>query len=169
MSKGMKIGGIILVIIGVILVCGAVWAGITYADGIAKQEEIEDKLKEYEERGDVDNYIYKENKKRYDENEDMLATKEQAMGICTPLGVILLIIGIILIKKSGKKEMGAVNVYPEQIQQQQYPSQEQQYQQQLYQQPQYPSEPPPTMQQTQVSQQLPVAQPQAQPPPSPPR
>jgi len=140
MSKGLKIGGIILVIIGIILICGAAWAGITYADGIAKQEEIKDELDKMEESGETDNFVYEENKKRYDENEDLLASKEQFMGICTPLGIILLIIGIILIRKAKKQGTLAGQPYPGQPQQQ-YP--QQQYPQQQYPQQQYNQPPPP--------------------------
>jgi hypothetical protein len=83
-GKGLKIGGIILLIVGLILICGAAWAGITYADGLGKQDNIKNELEEMEEAGETNTSVYKENKRRYDENEDLLATKEQAMGICTP-------------------------------------------------------------------------------------
>ena len=150
MSKGLKIGGIILVIIGVILICGAAWAGITYADGIEKQDNIKNELDKMEESGDTDNYVYEENKRRYDENEDMLATKEQAMGICTPLGIILLVLGIILILRAKKKGKLAAQAYPGQPQQQ--------YPQQQYPPPQYPQQQYPQQQYPQQQQQYPPPQ-----------
>jgi uncharacterized iron-regulated membrane protein len=131
-GKGLKIGGIILLIVGLILICGAAWAGITYADGLGKQDNIKNELEEMEEAGETNTSVYKENKRRYDENEDLLATKEQAMGICTPLGIILLVLGIILIQRAKKKDKGATQAYPGQPQQGDPYSQQQNPPQQQY-------------------------------------
>ena len=98
-----KIGGIIFLIVGLILLIGGMWAGITYLDGMGKQEdnrEYRDTLAPGSERDRVDKII--------EENEEMFKIKGPAVAICTPIGIILVIFGIVLLLKS-KKQVKMIN------------------------------------------------------------
>lgn len=99
-NKKYKIGGIIILIVGLILLIGGLWAGITYLDGIGKQEDnnkkYRDALQPGPERDRVDKII--------EENEQMFRVKGPVVAICNPIGIIMVIFWIVLILKGRKKE-----------------------------------------------------------------
>lgn len=125
-NKKYKIGGIILLIVGLILLIGGLWAGITYLDGIGKQEdnkEYRETLPPGAERDRVDKII--------EENEEMLKIKEPATAICNPIGIIMVIFGIVLILKDRKQEKIVNYNYSNNTVQQQTQQYNQQNQQEL--------------------------------------
>jgi len=103
-----KGGGTILVTVGILFLIGAVWATITYLDGVGTLED----NKEYRD-SQIDEDTSSMNQ-TIEDQEETLDTKEYVMGICFPVAVITLIGGILLLVSYYKKKKGAVSPSPPQ-------------------------------------------------------
>ncbi|UCE35934.1 MAG: DUF4064 domain-containing protein [Thermoplasmata archaeon] len=137
--------GVIALIIGIVLLLFGAMAAITYFDGVPKVDDKKEIRDQYKDEGRDTTSL----DKQIEDDEELLETKTQAMGICLPIGIILLIVGIVLIFLWNKDKKAAPQVSPPQqyqVPQQQYPPQQyppQQYPPQQYPPQQYPPQQPP--------------------------
>jgi DNA-directed RNA polymerase subunit RPC12/RpoP len=121
---GKLAGGVILIIVAALFIIFAAIAAITYFDGVPK---VEDK-KEIRDRMEELGYDTSSLDEEIENDEETLNSKIFSMGICSSIGIILIIIGIILIYLWNKEKKSLTLGYPVQYPAQRYP---QHYQQQM--------------------------------------